>query len=221
MSIKDKYKVKSIDNYQCKEWFLYKHYAKRMPPISYAFGLFDNENILHGVISFGDCGGSTQSHTLIEGYKINELNRLCISEGLEKNILSFFVSQSLNLLPKPMAIISYADTTLGHHGYIYQATNWIYAGKTSKDVNLKKGTEILHRKSFYDKFGKSSKAEFIKQGYEIIESLEKHRYFMFLGNKKEVKDMKSKLTYPILPYPKGENKRYNSDYKPTVQIGLF
>ena len=221
MSITDKYKVQSIDREETKQWFLYKHYAKRMPPMSYSFGLYDNLNILQGVISFGDCGGSTQSHTLIEGYKINELNRLCVNEGLEKNVLSYFVSTSLKMLPKPMAIISYADSTYGHHGYIYQATNWIYCGKTSKDVNLKKGNEILHRKSFYDKFGASSKAEFIKQGYAIIESNEKHRYFIFLGNKREIKDMKSKLTYKILPYPKGDNQRYDAGFKPQVQGLLF
>ena len=215
------YTVKSIDTFQTKEWFLKKHYAKRMPPISYCFGLFDINNILKGVISFGDCGGSSNSHNLIKGYKINELNRLCVNEGLEKNVLSFFVSKSLKLLPKPMAIISYADTTYGHHGYIYQATNWIYCGKTGTDVNLVKGSEVLHRKSFYDRFGSSSYSEFKKQGYEIVKSLEKHRYFIFLGNKKDIRNMKSKLTYKILPYPKGDNKRYNADYSPTVQQSLF
>ena len=39
---------------------------------------------------------------------------------------------SLNLLPKPQAIVSYADTSQGHHGYIYQATNWIYTGLSAK-----------------------------------------------------------------------------------------
>jgi hypothetical protein len=41
ISIKDKYSVKSIDNFACKDWLLNKHYAKRIPSISYAFGLFN------------------------------------------------------------------------------------------------------------------------------------------------------------------------------------
>ena len=34
MSIKEKYKVKSIAKYLCKDWLLHKHYAKRIPSIS-------------------------------------------------------------------------------------------------------------------------------------------------------------------------------------------
>ena len=41
MSLKQIYTVKSIKYDQTKEWLLHKHYAKRMPPIEYAFGLYD------------------------------------------------------------------------------------------------------------------------------------------------------------------------------------
>jgi len=58
-----------------------------------------------------------------------ELNRLVIDEGSKKNVLSFFVSQTLKKLPCPNVVVSYADTSQNHHGYIYQATNWIYTGK--------------------------------------------------------------------------------------------
>ena len=51
MSIKSKYKVKSIQKYLCKEWLLHKHYAKRIPSISYAFGLFDTDLI--GILTIG------------------------------------------------------------------------------------------------------------------------------------------------------------------------
>ena len=39
MSIKDKYYVESIDSRETYDWLLNKHYAKRIPSISYAFGL--------------------------------------------------------------------------------------------------------------------------------------------------------------------------------------
>ena len=38
--MKKNYKVQKIKNQECKEWFLHKHYAKRIPSISYAFGLY-------------------------------------------------------------------------------------------------------------------------------------------------------------------------------------
>ncbi len=41
---------------------------------------------------------------------------------------------------------------------------------------------------------------------------------MLLGNKGQIKKLKENLKYPILPYPLGETKRYNADYKPTSQM---
>ena len=220
MSIKDNYKVKSIDSFQCKDWLLNKHYARRMPPISFSFGLF-KENILIGVMTFGYLGGNANDTPLFDGYSINELNRLCVNDGLDKNVLSYFVSNGLNLLPKPMAIISYADAGMGHHGYIYQATNWVYCGMTKGDILLTNGNETIHRKSFYDKYGSGSQEMIKSKGYDIIKDHPKHRYFYFLGNKKQIADMKTKLKFNVLEYPKGENKRYDASYKPNVQIGLF
>ena len=43
--IKEVYKVKSIKKELCKEWLLYKHYAKRIPSIIYSFGLYEKKCI--------------------------------------------------------------------------------------------------------------------------------------------------------------------------------
>ena len=40
MSIKEKYKVKSIKKELCKEWLLKKHYLRRMTSFTYSFGLY-------------------------------------------------------------------------------------------------------------------------------------------------------------------------------------
>lgn len=44
--------VKRIKPEETKEWLLYKHYAKRIPNIVYAFGLFDGQQLV-GVCTFG------------------------------------------------------------------------------------------------------------------------------------------------------------------------
>ena len=49
----------------------------------------------------------------------------------------------------------------------------------------------------------------------------KHRYFYFLGQKKQKKEMLENLAYDIEPYPKGNNKRYDSTYCPSTQTVLF
>ena len=94
MSIKDKYKVESIDTYLCKDWLLHKHYAKRIPPIEFAFGLFDKNKIMQGIVTYGTPVSSTLRNLWDNVFKLYELNRLEINENLEKNILSFLVSES-------------------------------------------------------------------------------------------------------------------------------
>ena len=208
-----------------------------MPPISYSFGLFDKNNVLIGICTYG----RPMAHPLIKNafgglfqdcfYK---LNRLCVNDGLPKNTLSYFVSQTLKMLPKPMVIVSYADTSWNHHGYIYQATNWLYTGLSVpfKDYMVK-GYEHMHGGSIMDMVGRSDgkeghldkvkllKEKFGEENVYMIDRPQKHRYFMLLGDKRQKKQMLKALAYPIQQYPKGDNKRYDSSYEPTIQLRLF
>ena len=204
--------VLPIEHFECKEWLLYKHYSKRIPSISYSYGLF-NELDLIGVCTIGKpaspflcigvCGES-------ESQYVYELNRLVVNDGLPKNSLSYFVSNVLKILP-PMILVSYADTSMNHHGYIYQATNWIYTGKTKErtDIGLEDGTHSRHYDKSIDKilFRKKRSA--------------KHRYIFFTGNKRNKKKWMSLLKYNIEQYPKGDNERYDSSYSPNIQMKLF
>ena len=201
-----KIEVKSISYNECKEWLLYKHYAKRMCSISYAFGLFI-DGVCEGICTFG----KPASPSLCNGICgvefsnfVYELNRLVVNEGLPKNTLSRFVSECLRELPE-LVIVSYADTAMNHNGYIYQATNWIYTGKTKErtDIGSEDGTHSRHyNKSETERKFRSSK----------------HRYVFFTKNKKK---WIKRLNYEVQTYPKGKNKRYDATYKPHTQTKLF
>ena len=219
------FKVESIDALKCKEWLLYKHYAKRVPSIQYSFGLYDAK-ILIGVCTFGSPPRSMNDGEFVfKEYRVKtlELNRLCVNDGLPKNTLSFFVSKCLKQLPTPICIVSYADHTFGHQGYIYQATNWIYTGLNTvhtKEVTLN-GKNIHTRTLTGMGYTNMTDLAASEKGIELGEYSKKHRYFMFLGNKREIKLMRKSLIYPILPYPKGDNKKYDSSYNPSQQPSLF
>ncbi len=219
-----KYTVSSIDYQDCKEWFLKKHYAKRIPMVQFAFGLFQDNQII-GVCSYG----TTLAIDIRKkfDYNVYELNRLVINEGLPKNTLSYFVSQTIKMMPMPCVLLSYADTTKGHHGYIYQATNWIYTGLSAIVKEYKvKGQEDMHSQTLFDKSkGKSDRVGYLKQIYGdrlyMAYRDRKHRYFYFLGNKYHKKKMINSLPYQKQPYPKGNNQRYDASFQPTTQTKLL
>lgn len=204
--------VKQIKSEETKEWLLYKHYAKRLCSISFAFGLFDGLQLV-GVCTFGKPASPTLCTGVcgVENSEfVYELNRLCVNEGLPKNALSYFVSRCLRSLP-PLIVVSYADTKHQHHGYIYQATNWIYTGATKQrtDIGSEDGSHSRHysKELDYSKFRKKRSS--------------KHRYIYFTGSKTQRQKWKKKLNYKIVEFPKGSNRRYDASHKITPQQRLF
>jgi hypothetical protein len=215
--------VKPIQNYETKDWLMNRHYARRMPSISFAFGLYD-EGQLVGVVTYG----SPPSPTLCDGvcgksYRNNviELNRL-ILDSPKKNSASLLVSRSLQMLPKPTIVVSYADTNQGHVGYIYQATNFLYTGLSAKRIEWAiKGKEHLHSKSLSDGRTVDELKEQYGDDFYYRERSRKHRYVFFVGSKSQKKKMRNALTYDLQPYPKGETQRYDASGYVATQGILF
>ncbi len=189
--------VLPIKSEEAYPWLLQKHYAKRIPQIMHAFGLYEN-NELVGVVTYG----IPASPSLCMGIcgkewsdKVLELNRLCLQDNT-KNQSSFLVSNSIKLLPKPTIVVSYADQAQGHVGYVYQATNFLYTGSTKErtDMGGRDGKHSRHNKDPSIRVFRSSK----------------NRYVYFHGDKKQKKLMRNLLKYDVLPYPKGDTKKYDS-----------
>jgi hypothetical protein len=202
-------KVLPINNFEVEPWLLEKHYAKRMCPISFAFGLYDDEQLV-GVVTYGVpaspflcmgvCGIDNKD-------KVLELNRLCLNDGV-KNGASFLVGKSLQMLPKPTIVVSYADTEMGHVGYIYQASNFLFTGTTKERTDMA-GED-----------GKHSRHNLGNSKNRINRSA-KHRYVFFVGNKYQKNCLLEQLNYPVMPYPKGDSQRYDSGTSVKTQQLLF
>ena len=207
----EKYTIKKITYEETKPYLLEIHYAKRMPSISYSFGLY-RDGEMCGVITYGSPPSSTLRRGLAGDKNIKnilELNRLCLRDNL-KNEASILVGKSLKLLP-PSIVISFADTEQGHLGIVYQATNFYYCGLSAKRTDWKiKGQEHLHGQTIADRYrGIPNRAEAIRAEYGDDFYLKprprKHRYVYFVGNKKIIKQFKEDSKYQIQPYPKKEN----------------
>lgn len=226
MSIKEDYSVSTINRESAKDWLLYKHYAKTIPQVQHYFGLFNKANVLEGVCAYGSPANNHNNN--LGEYKVLELVRLVVNDGLPKNTLSFFVSATFDLLEKPLVLISYADQGKNHCGYIYQATNWMYTGlgggvdfyrdKSGKEIHSRIMSDYRLKWPELSRDQIAEKLEWIK-----VKGTFKHRYFYFLADKKTKKHMLTLLKekYTISEYPKEVNVRYDSSHEVESVSKLF
>lgn len=196
----DKGRVEVISDRGAINFLLPKHYSGRIPSIVYAFGWYIDDKLV-AVCTFG----KPVSNYLCTGIcgeeysdKVIELNRLCRIDDLTLP-LSIFVSNCIRKLStQDLIIVSYSDTGMNHHGYIYQSCNFIYTGITKERTD--KYTPGNKHSRHYD----NSK----QFGLRKIRT-PKHRYVYFATKNKKLKTKYlESLRYGILPYPKGDNSNY-------------
>jgi hypothetical protein len=196
--------VNAIDLQTASPFLLKRHYLKRLAQTKYLFGIYKN-NLIRGVI----CYGIPSSNNLCEGIAgrenknlVIELNRLITDEGR----VSWFISESIRLIPKPKIIVSYADTEMGHIGYAYQSANFIYTGLTKERT---------------DKFSEKHSRHADKDETRRKKRGAKHRYVFLHGTKKQKKYLLKSLNYTSEPYPKGETNNYFANQPINQQMVLF
>lgn len=207
LTTEDRY-VREISYEDTKPFILGIHYARRMPCVQYAFGMFEG-GVLIGCVTYGQ----PASPSLCKGIagetnrcNVLELNRLVfLPEYNGGNRASFLVGRSLKMLPNYTFVVSYADFGgWGHVGYVYQATNFIYTGMTKARTDIY--SESGHARHY-------SKAEKRRQNRTA-----KHRYVYLVGSNRERKQMMNEMRYPIVrDYPKGESHRYDIDDPKSLQ----
>lgn len=210
MSIIDNYYIKPILCKIALDVVIKNHYLHRKAPCSYSWGLFCKDKLV-GCIIYGTpasrslqkgiCGVEEANHVI-------ELTRLWIENITPKNVESYLIGNTLKLLPlNKDIVVSYAEVNAGHVGTIYQATNWIYTGLSDRHIQWQiKNDNGVHSRHLFDKYGGVNKAkEILRDNMISVERPRKHRYIYFRGSKKRRKELKKKLRYPVLPYPKKEN----------------
>lgn len=195
--------VKRIKREDTKTFLYFIHYARRMPQITYAFGLFENKELI-GVCTFGYPASPEVKKSMLKNYSdedlVLELNRLAIKpEYNGKNYGSYFVSRCLKMLPNKTYIVSYADSAWSHCGYIYQATNWLYTGKQKESLSKWcDGKHARHQERYESEYK------------QLISS--KYRYIYIIADKRSKKDMLKNIDWPILKeYPKCVEIKYDVD----------
>lgn len=206
MALED-WTVREVDRSMALEVVIRNHYLHRKAPCSKAFGLFDPEGSLQGVVIYG----VPASVPLVKGvlgnenrHLIGELTRLWVDDSAPRNGESYLISRSIRHCGFSV-VVSFADTSEGHLGIVYQASNWFYTGLSSKHKDWQLiGHEGRHSRHTWDQWGgiegaKKSIPERMKQ----VERPRKHRYIYINAKGARRKALLSALKYPILEYPKG------------------
>ena len=224
-----KFSVRLIEKSVAKNIIVKHHYSKQWTKVSYALGLFYENDTEHkffggvnqeliGVICYGDpigrhCGVSI-SETL-DRTEVMELVRLFVFDGYGCNIESWFVGKSFEWLKENAkqirALISYSDPVQGHKGQIYQATNWLYQGTSIRPndtwaFRFEEGGKWIHGRTMAPYWGTTSPfklQELIDKPFWVKREPKKHRYIYILGkDKKDKKELLKNIKHPLYSYPK-------------------
>lgn len=203
MSLKIDWATYEAAKFACTHW----HYSKCIPVNKLVkVGAWEDGKFI-GVVIFSP-GGSAN---LYKAYGLSniegcELTRVALTNHKEKvsRILSLAIKFLKKSNPKLRLIISFADPAQGHHGGIYQATNWIYVG-FPKSVNREFffNGKWTHNRTVIESLGLEKFKEFKKKSLSR-ESSYKHKYLMPLDN-----EMRAKIEPLRKPYPKRAGSKAN------------
>lgn len=195
------YDVKRISCAQAKEYIIKNHYSHgcHNGP-SPCYGLFDNEQLIGCLMFATPCSEAVRASVFGAEYKDNvtELHRLHILDVTPKNTESWFISRCLKLLksdkPQIKAVITFSDTTIGHDGTIYKATNAYRCGQTGNATFfLDENGRLRHPRQN----GVNITSEMaLERGWKPVKRGAKNRFIYLLYNsKKEKKFLKQLCKY--------------------------
>ena len=183
--------VRAIKSAEAAQVVIEHHYLHRRPPTSYAFGLFKGDTI-KGVLTFGV---PASRHLILSASPENpndviELNRLWISDDMPKNTASAFVAKVLKMLPERI-VVSYADTSVGHAGYVYRASNFNYSGWTDMERKTPRYDYVVP--------GKHSRDAFRSGNFTRVRRKPKVKYWIVSGtDKRERRRLDKRCGWPKL-----------------------
>lgn len=186
--------------FACEKW----HYSGCLPSFKrLKIGAWENGAFI-GVVLFGQ--GATPEY----GKRFNlpatgvcELTRVALSRHRisTSRILAIALRFLKKQCPDIRLVISFADSSQGHHGGIYQATNWIYDGAVATHGYRVNG-KIEHPKTLHNRYGKSGQSipwlrKYVDKNAARVVAAIKHRYLMPLDDeiRKQIEPLRK-------PYPK-------------------
>lgn len=169
------------------------HYLHRKPPTTFAYGL-ESGGVLMGILTLGvpPSRHLQKSACPTRPDLVIELNRLWVDDRMPRNTESWFIARALKLMPS-LLVVSYADTSYGHSGFVYRAANFDYAGWT--DMERK-----TPRLDYVPSSGGHSRDAFRGGFVEKVRRVAKVKYWTVTGSTREKKALRLIAGWPSLSW---------------------
>jgi len=183
--------------YACERW----HYSQTLPVGKMSkIGAWENGKFVGVVIFAWGMNKDLGSPYGLRMGQCAELVRVALTkhESAVSKILSIAIKFLKKQSPGLRLLVSFADPSEGHHGGIYQASGWIYAGTSPSSVEWLLNGRRLNRRAYTgSNFGAPRMK--IPQGAIKRTVPGKHRYLMSL-----CEETKKRIALLQKPYPKKE-----------------
>lgn len=149
------FEIKEITKNTALEMVQKYHYSNTLPKLNKHFIGFYLDSKLVGVVTLG--WGTRPLHTIkklfpsLETKDYFEIGRMCMTEEMPRNSESQMLSQLVKWIklncPTVKVLFTWADGLVGKAGYVYQASNFLYAGFIWTDIYMKDGIKIHVRQT--------------------------------------------------------------------------
>lgn len=185
--------------YACETW----HYSKVLPAGKIVkVGVWEDGAFIGVVLFSRGATPNIGNPYNLQQTEVCELTRIALNS--HKTPVSRIMMIALKFLKQKSSslrlVVSYADPDQGHHGGVYQATNWIYSGRSKAQCELIINGKAVHKRSAFSKYGTSSPKMIMKKANVSAQygSLKwKHTYLMPLDEA-----MRAQILPLSKPYPK-------------------
>ncbi len=220
--MKYQYQIKEVSKETALEMVKKYHYSNALPSINKHFiGFFLNGEIV-GLVTLG--WGTRPLHTIaklfpsLEAKDYYEIGRMVMTDEMPRNSESQMLAQLVKWIkrniPDLKVLFTWADGMLGKCGYVYQASNFLYAGNIVTDFYLKDGIKI-HPRQTRKLFAidENDKRISVRPTLEQMQQFDikhykgnQYRYIMFLCDKWEAARLKAECTVELSRnYPKDDS----------------
>lgn len=160
----------------------------------YAGGYSNTFVYLHGLYRVKDCAllgaaqwlpptrPAAQTVNPRQWTRVLSLSRLVVHPDVPKNAASFLLGRSIRIIRqdgKWVSLVTFACESQGHIGIIYQATNWIFVGKTKPtDLWVDAGGKQVSRLSTKTR----NKKTMLSKNFHVKGRYRKNKYVMHLSS---------------------------------------